>query len=84
MADHPLDDLRRLGMGRDAIQAKACPVEDTEAEGMRQALQGAEADVDAPSSEAPPAPGLGGVGGILEPDQVGLRLVKCDDEVASL
>lgn len=78
------DDLWRPGMGQDAIQAVAHPVEDTEAECVRQATLGVEADVDSSPGEATSVSGLDGVGSVLEPDQVRFRLVKHDGDIPFL
>lgn len=84
VADDPLDDLRCPGMGRDIIQAEVHPVEDVEAEGVRQATPGAEVDVDASSCEVSLAASLRRMGSVLEADQVGLQLVELDGDLSSL
>jgi hypothetical protein len=68
----------------DPVEAQLDPVEEAEAEGVGQTAPASEADVDAPASEAPLVASRRSVVGVLEPDNVRLRLVECDGDVLGL
>jgi hypothetical protein len=74
-ADDAFDDLRCPDVVRDTVEAKPHPVEDMEAERVGETAPWPQADVDAATREAPLVFGRGGVRGVLEPDDVWLRLV---------
>jgi hypothetical protein len=74
-ADDAFDDLWRPDVVRDTVQAEPHPVEDTKAERVGETAPWPQADVDAVTREAPLVLGRGGVRGVLEPDDVRLRLV---------
>jgi hypothetical protein len=74
-ADDAFDDLRRPNVVQDTVEVEPHPVEDTEAERVGETAPWPQADVDAVTREAPLVLGGGGVRGMLEPDDVRLRLV---------
>jgi hypothetical protein len=86
VADHALDDPRRPGVVRDAVEAQLDLVEEAEAESVGQAAPTPQTDVDAASLEASVVArhGRNSLLRALEPYEVRFRLVKRDGEILAV